>query len=420
MTERYGFPDIRVGHTTSGIGDEGVWPSFTDIMAVIVMIFLMALAVIMVQKLDLSRQLIATQSNQLEAEKDRDAFETQLEQIRIERTRQELEIRAQQSQLETLRSEVGNLQVARDNLASNVERLTQDKSIVEARVDDLLEIEQQLEKEKLELQERIRELQATEQVSQERILEFQAAQKISQQRATSLISENRRLLSEITGLEQQLSELELASIESIQSLNEQRSSLEEKLDSVTLQLISVQRLLDQSELTNQELEAEIGRNLATQQLQAEEYRITTEQMEALQNLIRLMELKIVDLEAEANTSNQQFRTLQDEYDILEGKYRELVRPARSEAGKQVVSVYFDKIGTQFSYRIRKPDQESIRSVSLTELNNILQRLKDELGQELYVRIVIPEDSVLTHGEAWSFTDAILKQYDYYYQPEATP
>ncbi|MCY4274968.1 MAG: hypothetical protein OXE41_06190 [Gammaproteobacteria bacterium] len=406
MTEHSGFPDIRIGHTTSGIGDEGVWPSFTDIMAVIVMIFLMALAVIMVQKLDLSRQLIATQSNQQEAEKARDTFETQLEQMRIERHRQEQEIRIQQSQLETLQSEVGNLETARNNLEDSVERLTEEKSAVEGRVVNLLDIEQQLEKEKLELEKRIRK--------------FLAAEKVSQERVTSLISKNRSLLSQITGLEQQLSELELASVESIQSLNEQRSNLEEKLDTVTLQLISVQQLLVQSKLTNQELEAEIVSNLAAQKLQAEEYRITTEQMEALQNLIRLMELKIVDLEAEANTSNQQFKTLQEEYGTLEEKYRELVRPARSEAGKQVASVYFDKIGTEFNYRIREPGQESIRSVSRAELDEVLQRLKDQFGQELYVRIVIPEDSILTHGEAWSFTDTILRQFDYYYQPEAIP
>jgi len=413
MTERSGFPDIRIGHTTRGIGDEGVWPSFTDIMAVIVMIFLMALAVIMVQKLDLSRQLMATQFNQQEAEEARDALQTQLERMRIESDRQQREIRDQQSQLEGLQSEVVNLQSRRDDLTSTAAQLAQEKSEIElrvesllGRVESLLEMERQLEKENLESEKRIRE--------------FLAAEKISQEKVETLIFENQKLLGQISGLEQQLSDLELASAESIRSLTEQRSSLEDKLDTVTLQLVSVQQLLDQSSLVNQELESEISRSLAAQKRQAEEYRITSEQMEALENLIRLMELKIVDLESEASASNQQYKTLQDEYEILDEKYRDLVRPARSEAGKQVVLVYFDKIGTELNYRIREPDQESARTVSLAELNEILQGLKGQLGRELYVRIVIPESSTLSHRQAWLFTDEILRKYDYYYQPEATP
>ena len=406
MTERSGFPDIRIGHTTRGIGDEGVWPSFTDIMAVIVMIFLMALAVIMVQKIDLSRQLITTQSSQQEAERSRDTFQSQFEQMRVERDRQEQEIRLQQSQLEGLKSEVGNLQSTRDQLESALRQIAQDKAQVELRVARLLEIEQELKLGNLEAENRIRE--------------FLAAEKLSQEKAESLISRNQKLLGQVTGLEQQLSDLELASAESIESLTQQRLNLEEKLDNVTLQLTSVQQLLDQSTLINQELESEISRNLAAQQRQSEEYRITAEQMEVLENLIKLMELKIVDLEAEASTSKQQFRTLQEEYEILDDKYRDLVRPARSEAGKQVVTVYFDKIGSELHYRIREPGQDDVRTVSLAALNNILQGLKDQLGQELYVRIVIPENSILSHREAWLFTDNMLRQYDYYYQPEAQP
>ena len=49
MLKTHGFVDLRVGHGAAGIGDESVWPSFTDIMTVIVMIFLMTLVVIMVR-----------------------------------------------------------------------------------------------------------------------------------------------------------------------------------------------------------------------------------------------------------------------------------------------------------------------------------------------------------------------------------
>ena len=38
----------------------------------------------------------------------------------------------------------------------------------------------------------------------------------------------------------------------------------------------------------------------------------------------------------------------------------------------------------------------------------------ELGDELYVKVVIPDDSGLTYNEAWDFTKTVLTDYDYYY------
>ncbi|MGI9310741.1 MAG: hypothetical protein ACR2P7_04310, partial [bacterium] len=64
MRERGGFIDLRVGHGAGGIGDDSVWPSFTDIMTVIVMIFLMALVIMMVRNFDLDRRLLSSVSAQ--------------------------------------------------------------------------------------------------------------------------------------------------------------------------------------------------------------------------------------------------------------------------------------------------------------------------------------------------------------------
>jgi len=51
----YGFVDLRLneGHT----GDEGFWPSFTDIMTVIVLIFLLAMLTLLLKNMDLVHQL---------------------------------------------------------------------------------------------------------------------------------------------------------------------------------------------------------------------------------------------------------------------------------------------------------------------------------------------------------------------------
>ena len=44
----------------------------------------------------------------------------------------------------------------------------------------------------------------------------------------------------------------------------------------------------------------------------------------------------------------------------------------------------------------------------------LGRLKERYGAELYVKVVIPDDSNLTYNEAWDFTKAVLSDFDYYY------
>jgi len=49
------FPDLRLHRT--GMRDEGFWPSFTDIMTVIVMIFLMAMLGLLLRNMDLVAQL---------------------------------------------------------------------------------------------------------------------------------------------------------------------------------------------------------------------------------------------------------------------------------------------------------------------------------------------------------------------------
>ena len=59
MIQPEGFIDLRAP-TGNRATEDSVWPSFTDIMTVIVMIFLMALVVILIRNVDLVRQLKQT------------------------------------------------------------------------------------------------------------------------------------------------------------------------------------------------------------------------------------------------------------------------------------------------------------------------------------------------------------------------
>ena len=63
------FVDLRQ-HGEAGIGSESFWPSFTDIMMVVVMIFMLASTFLMVRNWDLVRELRAT----IEAEREAEAL----------------------------------------------------------------------------------------------------------------------------------------------------------------------------------------------------------------------------------------------------------------------------------------------------------------------------------------------------------
>jgi len=95
-----GFPDLRLGHG-SGEGQEGFWPSFTDIMTVIVMIFLIAMVVLMVRNMELVSQLRATmEAERIAAEL---AVATGKEKDQLSSTLNRAEDRLQQMQLEVMR-----------------------------------------------------------------------------------------------------------------------------------------------------------------------------------------------------------------------------------------------------------------------------------------------------------------------------
>ncbi len=65
MSSDTGFVDLRLNGQDSQL-QEGFWPSFTDIMTVVVMIFMMAMVILLLRNIELVRQLRAT----MEAERN--------------------------------------------------------------------------------------------------------------------------------------------------------------------------------------------------------------------------------------------------------------------------------------------------------------------------------------------------------------
>ena len=116
-------------------------------------------------------------------------------------------------------------------------------------------------------------------------------------------------------------------------------------------------------------------------------------------------------------TEQQLLSIQNDYSELQIKYDKLFQPARSAQGKHVVTVRYWKEGELYHLRIKDLDEEDYRVVSREELHRQLAALKEKYKNQLYVKLIIPDDSGLSYSEAWGFTVEMLDKYDYYHQKQ---
>ncbi|NWF38473.1 hypothetical protein F3F96_04935 [Mariprofundus sp. NF] len=291
-----GFIDLRLGNEHR---DEGFWPSFTDIMTVIVLVFLLAMLTLLVKNMDLVHQL----QDSLAAERSA----------------------AEQAYSTT------NINT---ELNMRLKRLEEASSMLRLRLMNLGE----------EHSRAISQLKKSEQ-------------------------DNMQLKSQLSGatrgLDTALSEkanLEKRQVELV-------AELEQRLQALNLQ-----------EQQNRESQAEIAKFKSSGITQLER--------------LKLLELQHVDLQT---------------------KYNKLIRPARSQLGKEVVFVRYHREGGKLHIGIKRPTDAAYQATDSTALHKRLAQLQKKHGKNLYVRIVFPDESGLSYTEAWSLTDSLLSQYDYYYQ-----
>jgi len=138
MSYDSGFVDLRLNQHSSGT-EEGFWPSFTDIMTVVVMIFMLAMVILLIRNMELVNALRATMEAQRQAaelarsrgeEKDHLALqliatENEVTRLRLQLLRmeerqeeQEIAIASQQRQLARVTGE-------RDRLLTQTRELTE-------------------------------------------------------------------------------------------------------------------------------------------------------------------------------------------------------------------------------------------------------------------------------------------------------
>jgi chromosome segregation ATPase len=357
-----------------------------------------------------------------------------------------------------------------------IELMVADKFTLEDQLAEILDQRNQLAREKQQLAERERltseslaAVKTDKQALSQEILELQQAGRIESEKLVTVQSEKKTLIDrvqalltrsseldrqrseaqnkiadltineaklsqKIANLASQFDSLKIRSGSEINTLSTTNLSLSERLESVSSQLEQVKTLLQTEQQQRQQLGAQVGvqsQELLDKQELLEQLRLIQQQFEkrhtdANINIDRLTELisqrqaENTELQAMVDASGSKFRSLQEEYESLDVKYRELVRPARSSAGKYLVEVWIVKAAVGYRFQLKEPSQSTPVSYSRSELDRRLASLKAKQGKNLYTKVVIPEYSQLSYNEAWRFTQEILQGYDYYYQkyPEA--
>ncbi len=320
------FPTIGP-HSIEPENEGSFWPSFTDIMMVVVLIFLMATSLLIVRNWQLVKEL----QQSIEAEK--------LASEMIESTSQE--------------------NATLEERLINAEQLN---SILRLRI---------MEKDEL--------LAKAKQRDEQRLLTINELEN-DKAKLNQTIQSSRN---QLTDANQRINEITAESEEFAQQLAELRLELEKQ-----------KQIAD---ATQQELE------------------FANAEIAALNATAEQQQLSINLLEQEKIEYNRQLLSLKGEYDVVKSKYDQLIKPARSAKGKYVAEVYYVKQKGGEVYRFKEPGYKNYQNLSLPEVEKRLDKLKKEKGQDLYVKIIIPEDSGLTYNEAWNFMKSLLQKYDYYYQ-----
>jgi len=299
------FVDLRL-NSGAAQAEEGFWPSFTDVMTVIVMVFLLALVGILVRNFELMEQLRTT----MQAEREASAIAHSTAEAKAA-----LAARLDESENELALLRLRLLRTQEEN-RSNLEARRQ----AEAKIGQYQE-------------------------EQDHLRGLVAELKTSQQRQAK----------------------------SIASLTRQQQGLMASRD---------------------KLQLELGRS---------KQRLATLKKSATSWQDRLKQL------------NSELADSRGDYSELKTKYDKLVRPARSARGKQLVEVRYHRAPEGLVVDLKLPNKKGFTRVTMNELHKHLGQLKKRYPRELYIKILLPEDSGLTYNEAWTFTNKLLSQYDYYYQ-----
>ena len=432
-----GFPDYH-DFPDRDKGEESFWPSFTDIMMVITMVFLLVTVMVITNNWKLVTDLQESmQAQRLAAERalDKEAKNHTLEDrmnLLESRLMSSKEVVAEkQAENESLKAEVEHILEkatrAEKELAASLKQSESRQEQIGQRDEQIQNLKADRDKQLLTLSNRaqaLENLQSIQETSQSQVLRLQAALKEKQQELDANKQANQEKIKDLE-LAMQRSEIELKkSLEASKRLkllevalitSKEELAATEKDNTARLAALQEKLKVAESSLLN---------TRETQQVSDEKLKAMRDEYAILQAAKEADSAKLAELQGEIAQIQQshsedvsKLQSLQGEFDSLDSKYQKLLRPARSSDGKHVVSVWFSKQSGREVYRMRDGVDEEFRNVTRSGMASVLARLKDKHGKNLYVRVIIPENSGLSYSEAWRFTTEMQRAYDYYYQDD---
>lgn len=357
----FGFPDLNTSFENHHVSEESFWPSFTDIMMVIVMIFLLVAVSVILNNYQLVENL--KKSMQAQQIASSIAEDTQVENSSLEEHLLRLKQQLAFARVQVVEAEkkVGNNQqqlLKREQIIKELNAISaQKEKQLEEKTTFLVQMEDQSKQQLAQKNARINELKNKQQVQAQ---ELQTAQKKAATQRQQLVL-----------LQQQDKQNEEKAVGLQGEMNRLQSSLKE--------------------------------NSTLYSTLQEQFKQQATAFDALKK--------------QRQTDETQLLSLQGELDSLDKKYQKLLRPARSTKGKYVVAVIYTKRKGRGVYRLRANLEGEYKNVSRKQLERKLSKLKKKHGTGLYVKVIIPENSGLSYNEAWKFTSTMQKSYDYYFQKE---
>lgn len=267
-------------------------------------------------------------------------------------------------------------------------------------------------------------------VTNTRLLDELRNSLVAEQEASKLaefrLKENATLEEQLEFYQQRMAALEMELLRSRALSEDTRDQLEQAQTALRRSQMQEQTLVDRLKQRDASIadlrETLLARSDKEKDLERDLAQVRT-QLSAAQGEVERVQAAMAEradslaaLRAEQEAQEVKFSRLQGEYDELDKKYQKLLKPTRSSKGKTTVDVIYQRSG----YRMRKPGAADYRDVSKVTLERELSLLKEQHGTDLYVKIIIPENSGLSYNEAWRFTSEMLNKYDYYYQEDEAP
>ncbi|MDP6531771.1 MAG: hypothetical protein QF375_07775 [Arenicellales bacterium] len=459
MIRPEGFVDLRVSPMAlTGANEDSVWPSFTDIMTVVVLIFLIALVVILMRNTELVQQLRETVGEKQQMTTQRGELEMRiaslgdeivglqnvLKETEAERAQAQASAQERQQRINTLLDDVTALEQVQTRLATEKATLLETRQTLEGDIATLLATRKTLEGTVAALEQDKSALLADKASLGEQLATTQAQQ---QQQLLELESVRVGLSDDLNRLQGVLAALQLektalatrsqSQAEALASLGQSEQAAAQERDALALQVTSMgvaskalrtelvalrnemenlirfsvrsERALEESKALGEELSEQLVATALDYKLTKEELAfLRTEYAEKVAAFQKERELLVTE-------HRQELDILREKQTDLEVRYNRLVGPARSSVGRYVVVVKFWKELGEYRYSLREPGEFSARNVDTDELHRILGERKAQHGDKLYTRIRFPNGSEISHNEAWRFTNDILNRYDYYRQ-----